>query len=1075
MASKRKSTIPCMIPPKTTRPPQDRDSSPTDPPPPTTKNGASREGREEEEEAIPAAVTTIVRVPGSKECSQSSWPEEDAVSQQGGDSYTCPPCRFESRDLNLFLDHVYSGHPEFRADPTFHCTNCGVSCPKFEGLALHNARAHPTLGAAGSPTSAALQVRRQERRIRVEQSLITGEGTREAEISITKTPIMKRLRGKSEHKRIVVSHMGAAEEPGPEVGRKDPQMTMPPPAILTSPTSVTHNGTVPKALPPLPSAIQIVNGSSALPLLKTAISQVVTVVQNRTPHQSAPITVSSSSSSSSSSPSSRNLPKVMIPLSSIPTYNAAMDSSSFLKTSFSKFPYPTKAELCYLTVVTKYPEEQIKIWFTAQRLKQGISWSPEEIEDSRRKMFNTIIQAPSAGQSQSPQARHTHQGPSHHTITVLPTALGSGGVPHILQGSLVGQGGMIVTQPMITNGLQVSSAPVTLAVTPRPQPRPQTQARPATAVGADKSGAVGSSSRVPGSAVTSGNSITSSNSLNSIITSSICSNSTSNGSTSNSSTGSGSASNNTSNASKASENTATSKSNGDGCSKTGDSAAMVPAAPILRGAPSSRTLPSSFLDPSFYKSKKSAEQLGTLKQSFVRCEFPGQDEVERLTKLTGLTVREVRKWFSDRRYHNRNLKGPRSSTGGVPFTGGTLLDLTDSPSSSGSPQSPLATATVATASAARRAPPSQMADFTAVRYKERDPQQVRALEASYALDPLPSTEEVDRLRAETKMTRREIDGWFSERRKRATPKSKSGEGEQEEEEDEEEDDDDGGEGKSDPDDPLLGTSSQQCTKENELKVNPKVNPIKINLKMLKVTKPEPESGAHSERESDSPKSPPPFTSSRGKKTAEQLHLLRQVFARTHWPSSLQYDQLIARTGLPRPEVVRWFGDSRYVYKNGQLKWLESYQRAAAAEEKEGEEKNDKEEEEGEEEGKGDTTAPKDRGKPNKEEAPGAEGLVESSRPGTEGRSQRVHQAQESRRAEEEEEELEEEEEQDQGAVKKEGEQARSSPACEEGEKGSASVPVVQFAKPSPNGSSRDGSPGKARPPEPEPRAESYGL
>ena len=57
---------------------------------------------------------------------------------------------------------------------------------------------------------------------------------------------------------------------------------------------------------------------------------------------------------------------VMIPLSSIPTYDPAMDLSSFLKASFAKFPYPTKAELCYLTVVSGFPEEQIKLWFTAQ-------------------------------------------------------------------------------------------------------------------------------------------------------------------------------------------------------------------------------------------------------------------------------------------------------------------------------------------------------------------------------------------------------------------------------------------------------------------------------------------------------------------------------------------------------------------------------------------------------------------------------------------------------------------------------------------------------------------------------------
>lgn len=36
-----------------------------------------------------------------------------------------------------------------------------------------------------------------------------------------------------------------------------------------------------------------------------------------------------------------------------------------------------------------------------------------------------------------------------------------------------------------------------------------------------------------------------------------------------------------------------------------------------------------------------------------------------------------------------------------------------------------------------------------------------------------------------------------------------------------------------------------------------------------------------------------------------------------------------QTGLPKSEVVRWFSDSRYSHKNGQLKWLETYQRLPA--------------------------------------------------------------------------------------------------------------------------------------------------
>lgn len=141
----------------------------------------------------------------------------------------------------------------------------------------------------------------------------------------------------------------------------------------------------------------------------------------------------------------------------------------------------------------------------------------------------------------------------------------------------------------------------------------------------------------------------------------------------------------------------------------------------------------------------------------------------------------------------------------------------------------------------------------------------------------------------------------------------------------------------------------------------KVNPIKINLKMLKVTEangkaegegldsptllpqsstpassPGPTSSStHKPSQSSTPTpkpshSPKP-TTTRSKKTAEQLQLLKQVYARTQWPSATQYDELISATGLPRPEVVRWFGDCRYVQKNGQLKWLEAYQNEALEE------------------------------------------------------------------------------------------------------------------------------------------------
>ncbi|KAM4738090.1 zinc fingers and homeoboxes protein 3 isoform 1-T4 [Anableps anableps] len=1006
MASKRKSTTPCMIPSKVIR------------------------SVEEVERDSPVSLRHS-RVSGNDrrsplDASDSSKPEGGDADKDGGGTYTCKLCNFETHDLNLFLDHVYTGHPDFRADPGFVCISCGVSAPKFEGLALHNARVHP------STLNTTLQLRRRERRVVVEQHLVIGaELCRDSEISITKTPIMRMLKGKSEPKRIVVSH-SVSDEPSSDIHpvsisreseRKESAVV-----TVTHVPTIVHNGTS-KAT--LPSAIQIVNGSAGLPLLKTPITQVVSVAQNRSLHHSATITASSAASPVSSSSSSQNLPKVMIPLSSIPTYSASMDSSSFLKTSFSKFPYPTKAELCYLTVVTKFPEEQIKIWFTAQRLKQGISWSPEEIEEARRKMFNTIIQtAPVSSQNQS----QSHHSPAPHTITVLPASLGPTGIPQFLQGSLVSQGGVIVTQPVVANGIQVSSAPVALAVTPKPQAaaRPMMQARPAAPLVADKGtsmvvGTVGSSS-AGSNVVTSSKAVGGGTNITSSAEGGVINLSLGSGSHSNAKVSSVNGKHSSANASSSeksssdvgsrvgakntdvkpssssstvqtdsktpaeskavsssSENLKSKDSHGSSNHHNSASTSTEEAEPSACDSPTmkmeeasspaskssspppaaapgsssgSRTPSNAYLDPSFYKGKKSQEQLSALKDSFQVSQWPDQEEVDRLIGLTGLTVREVRKWFSDRRYHFRNCKSSRSSTGGQskPSTGAgsgatssgiAPVDLSESSSSHSGAKTPQHSSSTATQSpppthtpTSPTAPSKRLfrlpsPDFTAVRYKERDPHQVIALEASFSQNADPSGDEVDRLRSETKMTRREIHGWFAEKRKRvaAEKKKKEEEAERAPKEDEEEMEVDGEERQRDD-----GSGE------------PKVNPIKINLKMLKVTeansKTEGEGNTTSQSQPGStsstttkPSTPTPKTSHspkpttvRGKKTAEQLHLLKQIYARTQWPSATQYDELISGTGLPRPEVVRWFGDSRYVQKNGQLKWLEEYQNMALEEE-----------------------------------------------------------------------------------------------------------------------------------------------
>lgn len=266
MASKRKSTTPCMIPNKTIhlREELEQDSWLSDPPFLLRQAQAWDQGY---------PVGGNRQIPMERSPVESSRLEGGDIVKDWGGTYTCRHCNFESQDLNLFLDHVYSGHPDFRADPSFQCMDCGVSAAKFEGLALHNARVHL------STVSTTLQLRKRDMRLVVEQSLVTGTETmRDTEISITKTPIMRMLKGKSESKRIVVSH-SSPDEPSSDPpplsisASKETERKETPKVTVTHVPTIVHNGTVTKVT--LPSAIQIVNDSGALPMLKTAITQVL--------------------------------------------------------------------------------------------------------------------------------------------------------------------------------------------------------------------------------------------------------------------------------------------------------------------------------------------------------------------------------------------------------------------------------------------------------------------------------------------------------------------------------------------------------------------------------------------------------------------------------------------------------------------------------------------------------------------------------------------------------------------------------------------------------------------------------
>ncbi|KAG8446207.1 hypothetical protein GDO86_013889 [Hymenochirus boettgeri] len=789
MASKRKSTTPCMIPLKTLA---------LDP-----STGDELNGKSEKQDVPDLTQSTDLN---------KGEPEVQSNGHQNvnGDHFFCKYCNFGSKDTKTFIDHMETKHVGFKEDPSYVCIACSYLVKDPKELETHNAELH------SGESNLAWNVAKHESGSVVEQSLsdhhadqiMPGHlpeqrGEEVTEIAITKTPIMKIMKSKPETKRILtIKDVHEAEKKS---------------QLLCS------NGILPVSKANITSSNPIVNGSVIGTILPGGVTQLIPInsqpmLQSKLPTIIAPAPAKPSVvSKSQQPPTAKNLPKVMIPLSSIPTYNVSMDSNCFLKNSFNKFPYPTKAELCYLTVVTKYPEEQIKIWFTAQRLKQGISWTPEEIEDSRKKMFNTVIQS-------------IPQPVTQPTITVLnaPIVAKANNVQHLIHATLPGQivsqpqgaSGLLVTQPIIPNGIQGANASVSLTVAPF-QTITQTM----------------SSSSSPASVVGSTRSVT-------------------------------------------------------------------PTSPSL----------ANLYDAACNRSKKSRHQLNALKNSFHKSQFPSPGEVSRLTKITGLNTRDVRKWFSDKRYHWRN----RASN--FDLSSGSLLDTSsDMISSLNEPESHFPVHTSAPTTS-RRQSWNQTPDFTPTRYKERAPEQIRALEKSFFQSIFPTEDEVNRLRSETKMTRREIDSWFSEKRKKLDEKNRKAKMDYLEEDE-------------DSIDEMILSAETETPAETSIQstTERKVNPIKINLKDLRVTEFSDCTDMASENDNsmgiEIDNGPAPTHKVRHvKKTPQQRDILKQLFVQTQWPSNEEYDELAEQTGLPRPEIVRWFGDCRYSFKNKQLRWYERFKR-----------------------------------------------------------------------------------------------------------------------------------------------------
>ncbi|XP_056298821.1 zinc fingers and homeoboxes protein 1-like isoform X3 [Pseudoliparis swirei] len=639
MASRRKTTTPCMVPPREAVD-SDQEMEDVGDAPEPDDGGAAAIFPEPPEEA-------------GEDSGPGSTPDLylDANMAEGG--YECKYCSFKTAELKLFTLHVDQEHPDVVTNTSYVCMECDYHTKSYDTLLAHNARLHPGAGAFRRT-----MVRRSHETV-FRQSVKQEDEAASRRIALSQTPIM-RSRGRPELNKFAGLHKMAAADVIKVESEEDeePPAPSPAPAFAAAPRLVPVSA--PVQVHAVPQSI-VVNGSNLLQikgggvLPPGTLAQVLSALQNQ---QNCSQT------------------QLLIPISSIPTYNTAMDNNVLLVSAYNRFPYPSLSEVLGLSSQTKFSEEQIKVWFSAQRLKHGVSWTPEEVEEARRKKFNGMVQAVS------------------QTITVIPANMAAGGLQSIFHTcQIVGQPGLVLTQVSGGGSAVPVAAPITLTVAGVPGNRP-----------------------------------------------------------------------------KAAEPSATE-------SKTETLSAGAVRGPDAAAAPSSS------------KPKKSKEQLAELKASYGRRQFATEAEISRLMQVTKLSKRAIKKWFSDTRYNQRNAKDHH----GVPLGEAPPTKLRGARSGLDDDSGGASTIVVIDSSddASDCSPPAArdprvkfrhaFPDFTPQKFKEKTAEQLLVLEASYQGCSTPPDEELGRLRGATKLTRRELDAWFTERRK--TP-SKEEEEEDEEDEDE---------------------------------------------------------------------------------------------------------------------------------------------------------------------------------------------------------------------------------------------------------------------------------------------------
>ncbi|XP_008285136.1 zinc fingers and homeoboxes protein 2a [Stegastes partitus] len=798
MSSRRKASTPCMIRPDQTMVELDDEAEESNSMETTTENHTQGAPMDTDlsTQAEPSAGSDVL----GKASDPPTAPDKPAAEppdiskpqrrQQGG--YECKYCPFSTQNLNTFKEHVDANHPNVILNPLYLCAVCNFNTKKFDTLTEHNERCHP------------------------------GESNfKFKRIKMNNQTILEQTIEGCSNNAVIYNTSGAISGKGDELGTlplsKPTTVKIGKPKIMSSDNKRTESQLV-KLTPDLtkkPVTALNVNGTVIIPestLLKAdGLSHIMPSLQR-------PLNYT-------------QVPKIAVPLNTT-KYNPSLDDNLTLISSFNKFPYPTQAELSWLTAASKHPEEQIKVWFTTQRLKQGISWSPEEVEEARKKMFNgTISSVPQTFTVVAPQLNSStnQSAPLSSSKPMQPAA----SVLQSLPCQLLGQTSLVLTP--VANGSTVTCAPLALTVANQVA---QSLKRPLA------SPVIATESKRP-----------------SII--------------------------------------------------------QTISAPMATSKLASPKVLSFTVDPN-----KTAEQLSVLRSSYTQCPFPEEDEIYRLIENTGLSRGEIKKWFSEQRL--LNLKG-------VPPPPVLVKAEVTPPPPPPPKDGPV-----------KKAVPNQFPLLE--RVKGKSSEQLKALEESFQRSSSPTETALDQLAQETRLSKTEVDCWFSERRalrdnmEKAllTMASKNSEdraerpgallnGASHREQD-------GKSLHSSPHPPVLSSSSSSSSPPVLAASSPRP-PTHSSSASPPILTTSCSSSPHPPILSASA-SPAPISS-------RSLTLLREMFCRTQWPSPEEYSQLEVQTSLGRTDIVRWFKDHRSALKNGEtLDWMEGFQNQNIAEQqKAGQEQN----------------------------------------------------------------------------------------------------------------------------------------